>query len=313
MKTRIQALIDLFRESAVEIIAFASAFVPLLQHLGEKSIGYIAVSIVLFVFYLIYHVKIKTNEKTSRGLALLAEEGHIHTTRMLILRDYYENDKKRIAKKDIRKQNSFLAQNVKFSFIINKPQNNISDIQYYHSFDFLSLRNGMQTFAPWFFGEDGAPPKDCARRIGKQKWLTVNAERVEEENSCDYSVNEGIYSAPISLGKMLKGENVCVEFKYKRKAAFQWTREEIFVIWPKCFAKKMEKASFSICFDGDVTRVVNIVEYVCYGTDPKKSDKIQFERSVKKVGNGTVTEYYINDLDIDVNNVYIIYISEPIK
>ena len=311
IKDRIRGFFETLLDTLPIILGIISAIITIVQFCFGQHKAWLIINLFLLFSLVSSNYIIQRKSKIASGLTLLAKDGHIHTTRMLILHDNYE----KIAKhhnnyENITKQNDFYAQSVCFSFHIKKRnKDGLSTQVYQHHFSFLPLHNGEKIFAPWFFGEDEAVPTDCSVQINQQNWQPAIPKPVVE-GTHDYSVNEGIYTASIPLGLMKRPNHKDVCFKYVRNNSFRWDREEIFVIWPKCYAKKMEKASFSVSFDEDVQKVVQIIEYVCHGRRPEKKIKAYLEKQHFILESNAAAQYCVTDLDINPDNVYVIYITD---
>lgn len=294
------------------ILGIVSSLITIIDHFSKgPNLFRLSINLLILIPLTCSYLKLQKKKKLSSGLTLLAKDGHIHTTRTLILRDNF----KELAKTehhydDITKQNDFHAQNVTFSFHVSSKNNGISDLVYHHRFTFAPLHKGEQIFAPWFFGEDEAIPIACQAKINDQSWLNVVPTPIVS-SQLDYAANEGIYTAAVPLGQMQKDECKTLEFQYTREATFRWNRKEILVIWPKCFAKELKKANFSVTFEDNASMSIDIYEYVCHGKKPLKRAKACLQKlpTPNANTNNAVVEYRIEDLHIDEDNVYVIYLT----
>lgn len=305
-KARFLSFCENINKSFIVIIGILSEAITIVQlFLSDSNKVILVINLILFVAIVVCYSIVEKRAKLSLGLVLLAQDGHIHTTRMLILKDNIQKIKET---ESMYKQNDFFADNVNFSFYIRNKINYVSDLVYQHRFTLNPIKKGEKIFTPWFFGEEEATPIECSYRTDGKEWNNLIPSTVVPE-SLDYAANEGIYTTAIPLGYMNKKDKKDIEFKYERAKAFRWDRPEIFVIWPKCYANKMDKANFSIVFDEKVERVVSIVEYVCHGKKPTKRTKAILKYSYID----GETRYTQNNLAIDPENVYVIYITEPKK
>lgn len=300
----LNTLKKIIKESSIYVLGIISPIITIIQLiLTDFNIALFVTNCILILLCTIAAIVIKRKEKLSLGLVLLAQDGHIHTTRMLILRDNFDTIKR---VETISDKNDFKSKDTTFSFHIKKANAGTSDVVYNHSFSFLPLKSGEKIFEPWFFGEDESSPKNCLYKIDNSNWQPTLAKPIIE--GChDYAANEGIYSATIPLGYLNKSDSRSVEFHYERSGSFRWDREEIFVIWPQCFTKMITNANFRVSFDDNANKVVTIIEYVCHGPNPRKCAKANLTPTIKE----TESIYTINSLKINPDNVYVIYITDP--
>lgn len=96
--------------------------------------------------------------------------------------------------------------------------------------------------------------------------------------------------------------------------SYDWTRDEMFVIYPKCFSKRVNFANFKLEFEDDVSEKLGIrlTELYCDGRKAKEiilsnfdEPKIVNDRDKRK------TVYIADNIKINTSNVYIITISAP--
>lgn len=250
-----------------------------------------------------------------KGLILLAHRGHIHTIRMILMRDYHKshNEDETILS-DITKTNDFTAESAVFSFSVTKSKNGISDVLYSHSFSLKSKHKGEKLFYPWIFGDNNAKPQECFVKIGVDGEKRVLTPCPVRNPYVDYPVNEGIYTVGCNLGNMEKGQNKDIIFTYKRFKAYEWSRDELFVIYPKCFAKTINYASFKVEFYDNVSEKVGIrlTELYCNGRKAKEIILSNFtEPKIVEDGEKRKTIYIAENIKINENNVYIITITDP--
>lgn len=280
------------------------------------NIFYIVISTVLLIVALVglSYSNVRLNQKW-KGLILLAHRGHIHTIRMILMRDYQKNHNKDEAiSNDIIKANDFSAESASFSFLVSKQKNGLSDVEYVHSFTFKSKHNGEKLFYPWIFGENNAKPQECYIKIGIHGEKRILTPYPVKNPYVDYPVNEGIYTVGCSIGHMKKKQCQDIIFSYKRMKSYDWTRDEMFVIYPKCFSKRVNFANFKLEFEDDVSEKLGIrlTELYCDGRKAKEiilsnfdEPKIVNDRDKRK------TVYIADNIKINTSNVYIITISAP--
>lgn len=213
---------------------------------------YGVVTLVLLItminYILLYH---RLKQKTD-FIMLLAREGHIHTVRMILMRDKFQIHTQAISGKS-----------ADFHFIISPSDDGASDVIFRHNFA-VKFRAGKEVcFEPWVFGENDAPPEQChvilqdgfgSAIAGK---LNATPEPLEKDYK-DYSVNNGIYSLSWNIGTKPDVRTRQLQLSYTRKHSYLWDRDEIFVIYPQSFMPGIKQALFSIRFEEALFEIEHI-------------------------------------------------------
>lgn len=125
----------------------------------------------------------------------------------------------------------------------------------------------------------------------------------------DYPVEESIYAVECSLESVEKNDEIL--FSYIRKQSYGWSNYSTFVIYPKCYAYKIRKASFVCRFQDDVTENISIrlTELYCNGNGVKEILLSNFIKTKEIVNGETKIVYSTNEIKIKSDNIYIIKIN----
>ena len=306
-------------ESFCTFIGVGSGVVSIiLVFATDKNLKHTIALIVLSVTSLsvLFYFATQTHRLKSKlsCLKLLAKDGHIHTARMVILRENCNN----LTDIDIDKQNIACAKTAEFSWIIGEGVDGLSNVIYWHKFDFVRKKCLFAPknlkFAPWFFGENGCHPLDCNYMIDSHDetdFMQIIPTPVVTDGSRDYAVNEGIYKMELPKLKIHHKVSKHIEIRYNRKNAFIWSRNEIFVIWPKCFFSSVEKAAgkFTIEFEGNHTNFyITADTYDCKKTFRREEAAITFVLN-QGLSSTNKTVYTANEINLNPDFVYVIYIK----
>lgn len=282
----------------------------------DKNIKYTTVLVALCVTSLtaLSYLTLRTHHLKSKlsCLKLLSKDGHIHTARMVVLRENFNS----LTDIDIKKQNLACAKKAEFSWLIEESKNGESNVIYLHKFDFVKKRAifspSKLRFVPWFFGENDNPPLECKYNINNTGYKNVNASPVITDGSRDYAANEGIYKMTVPICKLFRKKGQQIEISYSRKNAFLWNRDEIFVIWPKCFFSTAKKnaGEFIVKFKGSHTNFcITADTYDCKKTFKRDETAITFVID-DELSNDEETVYTATEIDFNPNFIYVIYIKE---
>ncbi len=277
----------------------------------EKAISYIVIVIVLLIILVkLIYSNIKLKNKWN-GLILLAHRGHIHTIRMILMRDYqYTHLEGEVTSNGINRTNNFCVETAEFSFSVSEQENRVSNVQYMHKFKLKSKIKHNSIFNPWVFGENGSKPKDCYVQIGKNKMVLVPY--AVKNLFVNYPVEESIYAVECGLGNNIADTTPddTITFSYKRDKCYDWLKGGTFVVYPKCYANKINKASFKCEFKDKVSYKLSIrlTELSISGSKPKEIVLPNFMECIEREKGQEKFVYKTEKIKINVDNIYIIKI-----
>lgn len=303
-------LIKRLKEYVVEIVGLIAGILAIeeafsLTHYNAKVLVCIAVIVLMFIALII------ENNNLERKLAfirLLVRDRHIHTARMITLRDNYS----KLTDIDIKKENRFDAISADFIFRVFSSRDGKSSVEYNHKFCLKSkliVGRRKERFVPWFFGENECPPVDCQYRFGETTnlMMPINAKPVVSGEAQDYAVNEGVFKMVLPESKMTGGDEKYAEIKYTRRDAFSWSRDEMFVIWPECFFQRVDDGGCSITIEFEDEVVKDLVIYISeYKHNKVINNKYQLEKNCNDLGK---VVYKKDNLTFSPKSVYIISIT----
>lgn len=256
----------------------------------------------LLLFFGIFYLSYKNTRLVNKwnGLAMLANRGHIHTVEMILMMHYqfYLN------KNDIMVQkNNFKIKSADFYFDISKRNGNISDVHHRNCF-VPGSRIKKETYLNfWIFGEGDSKPSECYIEGNKRIVLKPYA---VNNLFFNYPKNENIFSIECNMDAIK--DDTKITFSYMRYQSYDWSKGGTFIIYPKCFASKIKKASFNVEFEGNLLNQINIrfTELFCGGRKPK-ANEIAIEK-YEIESNRTI--YKTKRIKVNVNNVYVIKIID---
>lgn len=86
----------------------------------------------------LFYLALQTHRLKSKlsCLKLLSKDGYIHTARMVILRENCSS----LTDIDVDKQNLACAKTAEFSWSVGKDVNGLSNVMYWHKFDFVKKK-----------------------------------------------------------------------------------------------------------------------------------------------------------------------------
>ena len=274
-------------------------------------------SIIFFViacfFMLTYIWKLSFFERKLERIKLMAEYGHLHTLRMMVLRDLSVER----SKTNIEQENRFTSLKSEFSFCIKASSSNKSSVIYHYKLDItpsnrLRIKD-TEKFVPWIFGEDRKIPKQCMIKEDNGDWEFASIQPVIIETNTRDVITDDIYKVIFSEWRMSPNEVKHVELKYIRRNVFSWDKKRVrlFIIWPKCFVEKIKGGTkFEVIFEGTVKRQVQIYinVYDCKAKFVRYESPIRLTLDRDK-SNDNITVYSKENVVMDADSVYALYIK----
>lgn len=292
----------------IEVIAFLSAIVGIVTSFKSWD-GYSRIIMVMgILIFALFYEGILNHQRMERweGAALLARRGHLQTIRMILLRDYLKRHRDEEEQGEIKVKNDFTAEKARFNFIIGERKGGASDIKYKHLLDVKRRFKKRVGVYPWIFGDDDAEPTNCKITIDEKEFL-VPSHRMNVSFS-DYPVNDGIYAINGGTIDLDGGRSKEIGISYVRENAYKWDRQEVFVIYPQCFAWKCKKADFKVIYEDmpECEVSVCVTEVVCTMGAAKLKNARLLLRETTEDGK---MYYCLKNIKIDADNVYILEIS----
>lgn len=262
---------------------------------GEKSTSYWPILVLLLVGFIVLALKLISEISLLNLLMLVAQRGHLHTLRMILL---VCNDKPHGKK-------YLYSGSASFAFELMGKTNKKSTVKYSHTFEGKRSIQKKFAFSTWLFGDEGIAPTDVDIRIDTQSQDSENVHSVGI--SClEHPYHDGIYKFDWEIPH---GERNCktkLELNYQRKDAFTWDMDDIFVIYPKSFMNGIKTASFSVFVDPKDDGTISSVDYtelVC-GLQSCAKDPVKMQKQKDK--NGKCFYSTKGELKINEENLYII-------
>lgn len=262
---------------------------------GEKSTSYWPILALLLVAFIILALKLISEISLLNLLMLVAQRGHLHTLRMILL---ICNDKP-------HEKKYLYNGSASFAFELVGKTNKKSTVKYSHTFEGKRSTQRKFAFSTWLFGDEGIAPTDVDIRVDTQSQDSENVYSVGV--SClEDPYHDGIYKFDWEIPH---GERNCktkLELNYQRKDAFVWNKDDIFVIYPKGFMKGIKTASFSVFVDPKDDGAISSVDYtelVC-GLQSRAKDSVKMRKQKDKDGKCFYSTK--GELEINEENLYII-------
>lgn len=238
-------------------------------------------------------------------LMLVAQRGHLHTLRMLLL---VRNDRK-------NERKHLYDGSANFTFHLKKKNDTgKSTVTYHHTFEAKRKNQKKFRFSTWLFGDENIPPKIEDIRINEQSLNNKNAESVGGAICSEFPNHDGIYVFEWVVTKeninqkLQNSGKILFELKYSRENAFTWDRDDVLVIHPRSFMDGIESANISVFADpddSDAILEVTITE-LSQGLHPKINGPYPMKKQEDK---GAMSFYStLGELKINEKNVYVISI-----
>lgn len=273
----------------------------------ESSISGLTIATGLFFAGFFWQIYVNQQQvQRWRGLSLLAKRGHIQTLRMILLRDYLKKHPDEEKQGDVTVTNDFVAEKAEFNFMVGKNHDGCSDITYKHKFIVKRKWKKKAKCCLWIFGDDDVKPYDCTLSVDHVK--TDSPIQKVNGSFADYPINDGIYAVKVGRLDFSEGNKKLIELSYKRERGYKWERDEVFVIYPQCFARECERADFTVEYCQNVqTRLsVCLTEVVCMVGSARLENE---QLLIKEDAMNGKKRFFINNIHINANNVYILKIS----
>lgn len=238
-------------------------------------------------------------------LMLVAQRGHLHTLRMLLL---VRNDRKSERKR-------LYDGSANFTFHLKKKNDNgKSTVTYHHTFEAKRKNQKKIRFSTWLFGDENIAPKIEDIRINEQSLNNKNAQSVGGTICSEFPSHDGIYVFEWVVTKenidqkMQDNGKDLFELKYSREDAFTWNRDDVLIIHPRSFMDGIKSANISVFADPEDSRAileVTITE-LSQGLHPKINGPYQMKKQVDK----NAMSFYstLGELKINEKNVYVVTI-----
>ena len=285
-----------------------SSFIVLIKNIINENISistYIAIGLLVLVsIYLMYKNYILDTQKNN--LIFLAQRSHIYTIYMILLREYFKkyHDNERM-NTDFLKTNNFTISQASFTFEINKkyPYSDFSDVYFKHKF-LIESDSDTNIFQLWLFGENNSIPQNgCIKLDNNTHFITLS-----KLKSCNIesSNNDSIYISNFNLGDFHNIEKKEVYFSYKRAHLYHWKHSNVFIIYPKSYAKKFLFAKFKVIFNNtNYNKQIHIklLEY----SYPNCKQYIFPNPTIKKINNKII--YFFDNVKINIQSIYSIIIE----
>lgn len=186
-------------------------------------------------------------------LMLVAQRGHLHTLRMLLL---VRNDRK-------NEQRYLYNGNADFTFYLEKKgDNGKSTVTYHHTFQAKRRVKKPFFFSTWLFGDEGIPPEIEDSRINTQfssngGALPVNIYLPKFAGHDGIYKFEWIVKKEDNEQKLQRSNRIQFDLKYSRKEAFTWDKDDILMIHPLSFIKGIKRANISIFIDSEDSTAIS--------------------------------------------------------
>ena len=186
-------------------------------------------------------------------LMLVAQRGHLHTLRMLLL---VRNDRK-------NEQRYLYNGNADFAFYLEKKgDNGKSTVTYHHTFQAKSKAKKTFFFSTWLFGDEGIPPVIEDSRINTQFLSNGGALPVNIYLPM-FASHDGVYKFDWIVKKedneqkLQRSNRIRFDLKYSRKEAFTWDKDDILMIHPLSFIKGIKRANISIFVNSEDSKAIS--------------------------------------------------------
>lgn len=237
-------------------------------------------------------------------LMLVAQRGHLHTLRMLLL---VRNDRK-------NEQRYLYNGNADFTFWLKKKgDNGKSTVTYYHTFQATRKVKKTFCFSTWLFGDESIPPKIEDARINAQSLNSGGVQPVDIYLP-KFANHDGIYKfewivkREDSTQKPQRSNRIQFDLKYSREEAFTWDKDDILMIHPLSFMKGINRANISVFADSEDSKAISeiTITELSQGLRPTTKGPYKMKKNTDK---GEMSFYSSQgELEINEKSAYVIEI-----
>lgn len=168
----------------------------------------------------------------------LAERGHLHTLRMVLLlqQDY------------TRKSIPLKGESAEFCYNVEKSCNGVSNVQYKHHISAIRRSSKRGAYSTWIFGDELVKPSALKTSLDGNPQPRVHPILVETPYK-GHPDHNGLYRFQWDIPKGKRNDSIGMDICYTRVNAYKWDQDTVFIIYPKSFVSSIKTGTFSITCD----------------------------------------------------------------
>lgn len=168
----------------------------------------------------------------------LAERGHLHTLRMVLL---LQQDYK-------RKVIPLKGESAEFRYNVEKSCNGISNVQYKHYISAIRRFSKRGAYSTWIFGDELVKPSALKTSLDGNPQPRVFPILVETPYK-GHPDHNGLYWFQWDIPEGKRNDSIGMDICYTRENAYKWNQDTVFIIYPKSFVSSIKTGTFSITCD----------------------------------------------------------------